>query len=60
MAAQQNSRILYVGGLADNVDEATLQAAFIPFGPIAEVNIPKDHAKGGCDSFRCWRGVTMH
>lgn len=34
--------LLYVGGLDSRVDENTLNAAFIPFGPIKEVEIPRD------------------
>lgn len=37
---------LYVGGLEENVDQATLHAAFIPFGDLKDVNIPLDHATG--------------
>jgi peptidyl-prolyl isomerase E (cyclophilin E) len=37
---------LYVGGLEDNVNEAILHSAFIPFGEIKDVNIPLDHATG--------------
>eukprot|EP01103_Thecamoeba_quadrilineata_P013172 TRINITY_DN3574_c0_g1_i1.p1 TRINITY_DN3574_c0_g1~~TRINITY_DN3574_c0_g1_i1.p1 ORF type:complete len:143 (-),score=44.93 TRINITY_DN3574_c0_g1_i1:50-478(-) len=37
-------RTLYVGGLDENVDEKTLQSAFIPFGDIVEVQIPLDQA----------------
>ncbi len=37
---------LYVGGLEETVNEATLHAAFLPFGEIKEVNIPLDHATG--------------
>lgn len=37
---------LYVGGLEETVNEATLHAAFIPFGEIKDVNIPMDHATG--------------
>eukprot|EP00756_Hemistasia_phaeocysticola_P033526 Hpha_TRINITY_DN16469_c1_g4::TRINITY_DN16469_c1_g4_i1::g.162045::m.162045/K09564/PPIE; peptidyl-prolyl isomerase E (cyclophilin E) len=37
-------RMLYVGGLAEEVDELTLEAAFRPFGDvIPPVNLPKDH-----------------
>jgi len=35
-------RTLYVGGIGDEVDQATLQAAFIPFGEILEIMIPTD------------------
>lgn len=37
---------LYVGGLEDNVTEAILHAAFIPFGDLKDVSIPMDHATG--------------
>ena len=30
-------KLLYVGGLAEEVDTKVLQAAFIPFGDIVEV-----------------------
>ncbi|CAF3394948.1 unnamed protein product [Rotaria socialis] len=35
-------RTLYVGGLAEEVDEKTLHAAFIPFGDIFEIQLPID------------------
>jgi len=38
----KNKRILYVGGLAEEVNEKLLHAAFIPFGDLAEVNMPLD------------------
>jgi hypothetical protein len=34
------------GGLADEVDEKLLQAAFLPFGDIVEVQMPLDYATG--------------
>jgi peptidyl-prolyl isomerase E (cyclophilin E) len=37
---------LYVGGLEESVNDATLHAAFIPFGDLKDVNIPLDHATG--------------
>jgi peptidyl-prolyl isomerase E (cyclophilin E) len=37
---------LYVGGLAENVNEEILQGAFLPFGDLKDVNIPIDHATG--------------
>jgi peptidyl-prolyl isomerase E (cyclophilin E) len=37
---------LYVGGLEDNVTEAILRAAFIPFGELKDVTVPLDHATG--------------
>ena len=38
-----HGKILYVGGLAEEVKEAVLHAAFLPFGPIETVQIPLDH-----------------
>ncbi|CAL3972484.1 hypothetical protein PZA11_004408 [Diplocarpon coronariae] len=32
---------VYVGGLADTVNAANLHAAFLPFGEIADVSLPK-------------------
>ncbi|GAV00003.1 hypothetical protein RvY_10923-2 [Ramazzottius varieornatus] len=37
-----HKRTLYVGGLNEEVDEKFLHAAFIPFGPIVNVEIPID------------------
>lgn len=37
---------LYVGGLDESVDVATLHAAFIPFGDLTDVSVPLDHATG--------------
>lgn len=34
---------LLVGGLAEEVDEKVLHAAFIPFGDIIDVQIPLDY-----------------
>ncbi|XP_048759992.2 peptidyl-prolyl cis-trans isomerase E-like [Ostrea edulis] len=41
--ATQNKRIVYVGGLAEEVDEKTLHAAFIPFGDILDIQVPLDY-----------------
>ncbi|XP_001630840.2 peptidyl-prolyl cis-trans isomerase E [Nematostella vectensis] len=38
-----NKRVAYVGGLAEEVDEKVLHAAFIPFGDITDVQIPMDY-----------------
>lgn len=35
--------MVYVGGLAEEVDEKTLHAALIPFGDITDVQIPLDY-----------------
>eukprot|EP00624_Nannochloropsis_granulata_P007783 evm.model.NODE_9501_length_5022_cov_14.226205.1 len=39
---KQDNSIIYVGGLDEKSTEEILHAAFIPFGNIIEVNIPKD------------------
>ncbi|XP_049863210.1 peptidyl-prolyl cis-trans isomerase E isoform X1 [Schistocerca gregaria] len=36
-------RTVYVGGLAEEVDEKVLHAAFIPFGDIVDIQIPLDY-----------------
>ncbi|XP_066926490.1 peptidyl-prolyl cis-trans isomerase-like [Clytia hemisphaerica] len=38
-----NKKIIYIGGLAEEVDDKMIQAAFIPFGDILDVNIPIDY-----------------
>eukprot|EP00163_Fabomonas_tropica_P013381 TRINITY_DN24901_c0_g1_i1.p1 TRINITY_DN24901_c0_g1~~TRINITY_DN24901_c0_g1_i1.p1 ORF type:complete len:140 (-),score=29.96 TRINITY_DN24901_c0_g1_i1:294-713(-) len=42
----QAARSLYVGGLSEEVTEKILHAAFIPFGEIAQLQIPQDQASG--------------
>jgi peptidyl-prolyl isomerase E (cyclophilin E) len=42
MPAAKKSKMLYVGGLDHSVTEEIVYAAFIPFGDIREVNLPKD------------------
>lgn len=42
LPVQKNT--LYVGGLAEEVNEAILHAAFIPFGDIKDVKTPLDQA----------------
>ncbi|XP_054153161.1 peptidyl-prolyl cis-trans isomerase E-like [Oppia nitens] len=37
-----NKRVLYCGGLSEEVDDKILQAAFIPFGDIIDINLPID------------------
>lgn len=44
MQTVNHKRTLYVGGLAEEVCEPLLRAAFIPFGEIVQVEIPLDHA----------------
>ncbi|TRZ01900.1 hypothetical protein DNTS_014860 [Danionella cerebrum] len=38
-----SKRVLYVGGLAEEVDEKVLHAAFIPFGDVTDIQIPLDY-----------------
>ena len=38
-----NKKTIYVGGLAEDVDEKMVKAALIPFGEITEVQIPLDY-----------------
>lgn len=35
--------LLFLGGLAEEVDEKVLHAAFIPFGDVVDVQIPLDY-----------------
>ncbi|KAG7154031.1 peptidyl-prolyl cis-trans isomerase E-like isoform X2 [Homarus americanus] len=41
--SSSNKRILYVGGLADEVTEDVLRSAFIPFGDVVDIQIPLDY-----------------
>ena len=41
--ATANKRMLYVGGLADEVNQEMVRAAFIPFGDLIEINMPLDY-----------------
>lgn len=44
MTSKPNSkRTVYVGGLAEEVDEKVLNAAFVPFGDLIDVQIPLDY-----------------
>lgn len=36
----------FLGGLAEEVDEKVLHAAFIPFGDITDIQIPLDYETG--------------
>ena len=38
-----SKRTIYVGGLAEEVDEKILKAAFIPFGDVVDIQIPADY-----------------
>lgn len=39
----QRKNILYVGGLEESVTEEILLSAFIPFGEIKSIQIPKEY-----------------
>ena len=43
MSSNLGKKTIYVGGLAEEVDEKVVKAAFIPFGDISEVQIPLDY-----------------
>eukprot|EP00019_Armaparvus_languidus_P001225 CAMPEP_0168592856 /NCGR_PEP_ID=MMETSP0420-20121227/7974_1 /TAXON_ID=498008 /ORGANISM="Pessonella sp." /LENGTH=124 /DNA_ID=CAMNT_0008628909 /DNA_START=29 /DNA_END=403 /DNA_ORIENTATION=+ len=45
-AAPQHKKTLYVGGLSENVTVPILTAAFIPFGDLLDVQIPRDQKSG--------------
>ncbi|KAL8596961.1 hypothetical protein ACOMHN_027907 [Nucella lapillus] len=42
-SAGNNKRMVYVGGLVEEVDDKVLHAAFLPFGDIVDVQIPIDY-----------------
>ena len=50
-AARINSTV-YVAGLTNEVDQAILHGAFIPFGEIAEVSLPKPELRSSTDPHR--------
>lgn len=39
-----NKRVVYIGGLAEEVDEKVLHNTFIPFGDITDITIPLDYS----------------
>jgi len=41
-----NKKIIFIGGLADEVDDKILHAAFIPFGEIIDIQMPMDYSEG--------------
>ncbi|XP_041357917.1 peptidyl-prolyl cis-trans isomerase E-like [Gigantopelta aegis] len=43
MASTTSKRVVYVGGLAEEVDDKIIQEAFIPFGELVDINIPLDY-----------------
>ncbi|KAF2017063.1 peptidyl-prolyl cis-trans isomerase E [Aaosphaeria arxii CBS 175.79] len=55
MAAAETSRLkatVFVGGLDQAVTQQTLYHAFLPFGDIVEVNLPKPEAPNSTDIHR--------
>ena len=50
---QKQQTILYVGGLAAEVTEEVLHAAFIPFGDIKSIQISKDYVKSKLFTNNC-------
>jgi len=46
-----SKRVVYVGGLGDNVNQNIVRAAFIPFGPLKSVDIPMDYKAGTTRGF---------
>eukprot|EP00041_Stephanoeca_diplocostata_P012811 m.215543 g.215543 ORF g.215543 m.215543 type:complete len:329 (-) comp19101_c0_seq2:389-1375(-) len=42
MAGKSNKKLLYVGGLSDEVDTKTINAMFVPFGEVVDVQLPLD------------------
>jgi len=41
--SNKKKKIVYVGGLDSNATEEILHAAFIPFGEVKSVQIPRDY-----------------
>lgn len=44
LVSAAKKRVIYVGGLDEQVDETVLRNAFITFGEIIDVNLPLDYA----------------
>lgn len=42
--------LILTGGLAEEVDEKVLHAAFIPFGDLIDIQIPLDYETGESSS----------
>eukprot|EP00954_Amorphochlora_amoebiformis_P003660 284291-Amorphochlora_amoeboformis.AAC.1 len=40
--AVNKKTLLYVGGLEEQVDEKTVHAAFVPFGEVVHIELPRD------------------
>lgn len=50
----------FSGGLAEEVDEKVLQAAFIPFGDIVDIQIPLDYETGNIKSPLLCHGIIIN
>ena len=50
---------LYVGGLAEEVNELILHAAFIPFGDIKDVKTPLDQVSPFTHKTPLWKKVNQ-
>lgn len=46
-----SKRVVYVGGLGEDVSQAILRSAMIPFGPIKSLDIPMDYKIGKTRGF---------
>mmetsp|Transcript_17208 Transcript_17208/g.42946 ORF Transcript_17208/g.42946 Transcript_17208/m.42946 type:complete len:146 (+) Transcript_17208:85-522(+) len=46
-----SKRVIYVGGLAEDVSQAILRSAMIPFGTIKSLDIPMDYKAGKTRGF---------
>ncbi len=43
LGASAKRKMLFVGGIDSSINEENLYSAFIPFGMIKEISIPKDY-----------------
>lgn len=43
VVAAANKRMVYCGGLADEVDDKILRSAFVTFGDIVDISMPLDY-----------------
>mmetsp|Transcript_49212 Transcript_49212/g.96243 ORF Transcript_49212/g.96243 Transcript_49212/m.96243 type:complete len:152 (+) Transcript_49212:89-544(+) len=46
MLSSSNKATLYVGGLTEGVNAALVRAAFVPFGPVRDCDVPMDYKEG--------------
>jgi len=50
---------VFVGGFGEEVTEAIVQAAFIPFGIIKEIHMPRDYEAGSSGSHKSFAFVSF-